>query len=143
MPLDKDTVLFGSAGVGLGAWLLLHVVRLFRGEVRGHRSDAAENDVIKSLREELSRKDDQLEAKELTIQRLVKEKAAEMERLAELPALSERIHDLEEHVLSLIGLFNHLIDAGALSLAPEHQRMVLNLMTKQFNREGQKNEAST
>ena len=130
MPLDKETGLLAVGGLSLGAWLLTMVVRLFRGEYRAHKNNEATQEVINSLRTEVARQAEQLQAKELTIQRLVEEKAKQLEKLADIPKMREEIQGLEEQVQALVQLFNHLLEAGVMDLKPEHQQKVLSIITR-------------
>lgn len=134
MSLDKDSTVFGIGVAGVGAWLLFQVIRLFRRERSGFHGDKAQQEVIESLREELARKDRQLEDKEATIQVLVKEKAAQMEQLAIIPAMREELHEMDLQLKSLVELFNHLIESGALNLRPEHTQMVFSMMSRRRER---------
>ncbi len=120
----KMIVSVGGAGLGF----LFLVARLFRGEMSGQKDDAAKGDVIASLRAELKRKDDEIIAKEITISRLVKEKADQLTQLSEIPYLRDEIKELEEQVRALAQLLNVFI-VGGNGLTPEQQLVMLRLLS--------------
>jgi HAMP domain-containing protein len=94
----------------------------------GQKDDAAKGDVIASLRAELKRKDDEIIAKEITINRLVREKADQLTQLSEIPYLRDEIKELEEQVRALAQLLNVFI-VGGNGLTPEQQLVMLRLLS--------------
>lgn len=123
----EQIVLAGSGGAFL-YWLVVQMIRIFRGEKAATQGDAAQQQIVQSLRTELKRKDDLLIDKENTIKRLVKEKAEQLSQLSEIPRLTKEIRELEGQVKALASLLNHLITAGS-SLTPEQQIIMIRLLS--------------
>jgi len=126
--IENETwkMIAGIGGAGLGSLFLL--ARLLRGELSGQKTDAAQSDVINSLRAELKRKDEEIVAKEITITRLVREKTEQFTQLSEIPYLRDEIKELEEQVKALAQLLNVFIIGGN-GLSPEQQLVMLRLLS--------------
>lgn len=114
---------------GAGAWLLSTLFKLFRRDWQDTKAGTAQQQVIDSLREELERKDKELVRREGEITVLVKEKAWQMEQLAELPRLRREVEKLEAKVQMLAALLDHFLQAGMVG-GEKSQREVMTTVSQ-------------
>lgn len=131
-PKDAATIVASGGGV---LWLL---AKLFRREMAEHRVDKANQKLIDELMSEKGKLLKELEAKETTIQRLIKEKEEGLAQISEVNSLKQRVVDLEQSLedqkelaRGMYRLMTHILLDVDLDSAPRELRdMIKEELTK-------------
>lgn len=125
-PKDAATIVASGGGV---LWLL---AKLFRREMAEHRVDKANQKLIDELMSEKGKLLKELEAKETTIQRLIKEKEEGLAQISEVNSLKQRVVDLEQSLedqkelaRGMYRLITHILLDVDLDHAPKELRDML------------------
>jgi len=125
-PKDAATIVASGGGV---LWLL---AKLFRREMAEHRVDKANQKLIDELMSEKGKLLTELESKEKTIQRLIKEKEEGLAQISEVNSLKQRVVDLEQSLedqkelaRGMYRLITHILLDVDLDHAPKELRDML------------------